>query len=295
MVPSGPLTDGATNAVIARRRLARRLRRYRQRAGLSIDDLARGLECSTAKVSRMETAMSGVRIQDLAAIAALVPVDDSERRELEDLVRAARSREWWNAYTDVYPAGMGAYFGLEDGAATIRAHQTSLIPGLLQTPDYARALMGSAHDVEAQVLERRLALRRRRQLLLDRDSPPAVSLVLDEAVLRRAIGGDRALMADQWEQVLRRAEGSGVVVRILPADAPAHPAEGTTFTVFDFEDDDLTPVVFAEVLGQNLFVEEPTAVRVYLETLATVERIALPPMTSLELIRARLGELRAGG
>jgi len=140
MVPARSDADRATNAVLARRRLAQGLRRYRQRAGLSMEDLARGLECAAAEVSRMETGISGIRIQDLTAITHLIDFDESERRDLEELVRRARGREWWQEFTDVVPPGSGTFFGLEDGAVTIEIHATSLIPGLLQTADYARAL-----------------------------------------------------------------------------------------------------------------------------------------------------------
>ena len=281
----------ATNAVVARRRLAQGVRRYRQRAGLTLEELARGLECSTAKVSRMETGISGIRIQDLSAILGLVQVDDAERRDLEGLVRRARSREWWQEYADLFAPGSGVFFGLEDGATSIRVHCTSLIPGLLQTPGYAGALFGTANDEGAEVAARRLALRLRRQRLLDRDQPPALTVLMDEGVFYRVIGG-REVMAGQWEHILRRMESSGVVVRMIPFVAPAHGAEGVAFTVFDFDDQDLAPVVYAEQLSEIQFVEEPADVKVYLEALGSAERAAASPDASRELMAARVRELR---
>jgi transcriptional regulator with XRE-family HTH domain len=294
MVPARSDADRATNAVLARRRLAQGLRRYRQRAGLTIEDLARGLECSAAKVSRMETGISGIRIQDLTAITHLIDFAESERRDLEELVRRARGREWWQEFTDVVPPGSGTFFGLEDGAATIEIHATSLIPGLLQTADYARALVGSVNGVAPELLARRVALRQRRQRLLDRPDAPRLTVLMDEAVLRRTIG-DGPLMAAQWEHVLRCAESAGVVVQIIRSDAPIHPAEGVGFTLFSFEDQDLSPVVFAEALGQQTFVDEPDPVRVYVDALASAQRVAQAPDISLEMMSKRVNELRTGG
>jgi transcriptional regulator with XRE-family HTH domain len=278
----------ATNAVLARRRLAQGLRRYRQRAGLTIEDLARGLECSGAKVSRMETGIAGIRLHDLAPIARVLTLADAELAELTDLARRARGKEWWHEFTDVVPPDSATFYGLEDGAASIRLHTTSLIPGLLQTADYARALLGAAHDATRAVREPRLELRLRRQRILDRENPPALSALLDEAVLHRVIGGPD-VAARQWRNVLDRVENAGVQVRVIPFGAPVHEAEGITFTIFDFDHEDLTPVVYAEQPVQNLFVDEPEAVDVYAATLAGAESAAASAEESLAMIAARAG------
>ncbi|WP_238430747.1 helix-turn-helix domain-containing protein [Frankia nepalensis] len=280
----------ATNAVVARRRLAQGLRRYRQRAGLTIEDLARHLECSVAKVSRMETGISGIRVQDLTAIVNWIQVTDAERRDLEELVRRARGREWWQEFGDLVPAGAGTFYGLEDGASTIRLHGTSLVPGLLQTRGYAGALLGSMNGTDPDVHARRVALRMRRGRVLERSSPPRLTAVLDQAVLYREIGGPE-VMADQWRHLLDRAAGAGVVVRVVPFAAPPHPADGLTFTIFDFDHPDLTAVVYAEQLSRNTFIEEPREVGVYEAALARAEGAALPADESLELIDARLRAL----
>ncbi|OHV37722.1 MULTISPECIES: helix-turn-helix domain-containing protein [Pseudofrankia] len=284
----------ATNVVVARRRLAQGVRRYRQRSGLTIEELARGLECSAAKVSRMETGISGIRIQDLAAIVSLVEVDEAERRDLEELVRQARGREWWQEYMDLFPAGSATFFGLEDGATSIRVHSTSVVPGLLQTPDYASALFGAVRGARAEAWDRRVALRLRRQRLLDRERPPLLTVLLDEAVLHRVIGGPE-VMAGQWDHILRRVETPGVAVRVIPFTAPAHGAEGVAFTVFGFDDQDLGPVAYAERLGMPRFIEEPTEVEIYVAGLGGAERVAAAPEASRELIAAFAARSRSAG
>ncbi|CAO5158226.1 Transcriptional regulator [Frankia sp. AiPs1] len=277
-----------TNAVLARRRIARGLRRYRQRAGLTIEELARALECSGAKISRMETGIAGVRLHDLPPLARAVGLDDTELAELTELTRRARAKEWWHEFTDLVPPDSATFCGLEDGADRVRIHTTSLVPGLLQTVDYARALLGTAHDATQPVRERRLTLRLRRQHVLDRDSPPAMTVLLDEAVLHREIGGPE-VAAGQWRHVLHRIETSGVRVRVIPFTAPVHQAEGVTFTIFDFDHEDLTPVVYAEQPVQNLFVDDPESVDAYSAALDAAEQAAASAKESLAMISARAG------
>ncbi|WP_322756206.1 helix-turn-helix transcriptional regulator [Frankia sp. Cas3] len=278
----------ATNAVLARRRLAQGLRRYRQRAGLTIEDLARELECSGAKVSRMETGIAGIRLHDVPPIARVLELDDAELAELTELTRRARGKEWWHEFTDVVPPDSATFYGLEDGAASVRLHTTSLIPGLLQTADYARALLGAAHDATRAVWERRLELRLRRQRILDRENPPALTVLLDEAVLHREIGGPD-VTAGQWRHVLHRVETAGVRVRVIPFRAPVHEAEGVTFTIFEFDHEDVTSVVYAEQPVQNLFVDDPEAVGVYAAALAAAESAATSIEDSLAMIAKHAG------
>ncbi|MBL7487285.1 helix-turn-helix domain-containing protein [Frankia sp. AgB1.9] len=291
MLPSRPLTDGATNAVIARRRLAQRLRRYRQRSGLTVEDVARALVCSPSKISRMETAVSGIRVVDLAALAPVLGMVEDEKLGLDVLVRQARVREWWQEYTDVVPAGSGQFFGLEDGAAHIRTHNTSLIPGLLQTADYARALFSTRDAVADERAERMIALRLRRQRLLDGLEPTRLTVLFDEAVLRRVIGG-KAVMSEQWKQILRRIDESGVITRVIPHDADVHPADGLAFTLFEFDDEDLPPVVFAELLEEMTFIDDPHGVARYAKALAGAEGAAASAADSRQLIVDRIAELR---
>lgn len=280
-----------TNPVIARRCLALSLGRYRQRAGLTAQELARGMECSAAKISRMEAGIVGVRKEDVEAFALVVDVLADERVSMIEMVRAARQRGWWwEDFADAVPPGSSTFYGLEDGATSIDQHATSLVPGLLQTPDYAKALIGSVQGVSPELAERRLTLRMRRQQILDRAEPPQLTVLLDEAVLFREIG-DRNVMIGQWRYLLRRAATSNVVIRVVPFRAAVHPAEGVGFMVLGF-DEIMTPVVYAEQPSRNIFIDDPPEVEVYLDALAGAERAAATPDQSLARIEARIRETK---
>ncbi|CAO5255788.1 helix-turn-helix domain-containing protein [Frankia sp. AgKG'84/4] len=278
------------NAVVARRRLALGLRQHRLRAGLTLEELAHRMECSPAKISRMETGISGVRLQDLKMIAEVMSLRPADRDMMIALMRQSRNHEWWHEYTDIVPPASATFYGLEDGAPIIRQHSTSLVPGLLQTADYARALITSVDGISADLAERRLALRRRRQLVLGRPDPPRLTVILDEAVLFRVIGGP-AVMAEQCMNLLHQAETGQVHVQVVPFDADTHPAEGVAFILFEFEEDGGGPVVFAEQLSRNTFIDENEEVAVYRSAMAGAQRVALTRELSLQAIAERAGML----
>ncbi|GAA4535206.1 helix-turn-helix transcriptional regulator [Pseudonocardia xishanensis] len=280
----------ARNAVVGRLRLASGLRRHRLSAGLTLDDVAQRLECSPAKVSRMETGAVGANVQDVRAIAELLGLGDAERELMTELAREARSRGWWQEFADVVPAGSATFYGLEDGAARIEQHTTSLVPGLLQTRGYARALLESASAAGSAVVERRLELRMRRQQVLSRQDRPAVTVLLDEAVLHRPVGG-LAVMAEQLSSLLAMSSASTVDLRILPFSAGAHASAGVGFSLFGF-DDRVPPVVFAEQLSRNLFVDDPGEVQIYRRSLMDSTEKALAPEATRDMISGRLRALR---
>jgi transcriptional regulator with XRE-family HTH domain len=174
---------------VGRRRLAVELRRLRTTAGLTIQDVATAMECSVGKVSRVETGLVTARIQDVREMLDLYSVPEPERAALLDLVRQSRMKAWWHAYGDVVPPESAKYYGLEDGAATIREYGSVLVPGLLQTEQYAAALMSATQDDEPTVTQRRLELRMRRQQLLTREDPPSVEVILHEPVLHNTMTG----------------------------------------------------------------------------------------------------------
>ncbi|MGQ0482927.1 MAG: helix-turn-helix domain-containing protein [Pseudonocardia sp.] len=283
MAPSG-------SPVLGRRRLANDLRRLRLDADRTIADVAGHLECSAAKVSRMETGTVGVRIQDLRALADLYGLEECEREQLYALVRQARQRAWWHEFADVYPPESDTLYGLEDAAASIKQHSSSLIPGLLQTERYARALIGSAAPPPT-VLERRVQLRLRRQRVLTRPRPPEGHFVVDEAVLRRDVGG-RDVMSEQLDRLVEVGRRSNVAVQVLEFGAGVHPAVGVAFAIFDFAVKNVTPVVYQEQLSRNSYLDDPEEVEIYLSAWNTACRVASPVERSHELISSRARELR---
>lgn len=272
--------------VAGRRTLAADLRRLRLATGRTIDDVAGHLGCSPAKVSRMETGAVKVGLSDLRVALELYGVADSERAALFDLARSARTRGWWEEFSDVVPQRSATFFGLEDAAVTIESHCTSLVPGLLQTEAYARALIGSPPDVPARVVRRRVALRMRRRVLLDRPAGPHLHVVLDEAVLHRRIGG-AAVMDEQLEHLRAVARRPRVRLQVLEFAAGAHTAAGVGFTVFGFADG--PPVVFRELLDANTFLDGAGEVAFYRAAMDEAARRAARPRRSSELVSARIG------
>jgi Domain of unknown function (DUF5753)/Helix-turn-helix domain len=281
----------AGSPVVGRRQLALDLRRLRAASGRTIDDVAHHLECSAAKVSRMETGAVRVGLSDLRTVLELYGVIGAEREALLALARQSRRRGWWHEFADVVPPGSAIFYGLEDGAATIGQHSTSLVPGLLQTPEYAGALVGSVPGIAEAVRRRRLDLRLRRQQLLARAQPPTLTMVLDEAVLRREVGGP-AVMAAQVAHLCAVARRPHVRLQVLPFSAGAHAAAGVSFTVFGFAEPGETPVAFREQLDANSFLDRPDQVAFYTDALAQACRVAADPERSSMLLAARLEELR---
>ena len=280
---SGPVAD--------RRRLAADLRRYRSASGRTVEDVARYLECSPAKVSRMETGVVKVGVQDLRALLELYDIDGAARDALFARARESRQRGWWHEFADVVPPGSARFYGLEDAAVTIAQHCASLVPGLLQTRRYAEALIGSVPGVDAPLAEQRVALRMRRQQLLDRDAPPRLHVVLDEAVLCRRVGGP-AVLAEQLRHLLAVAQRPAVTMQVVEFDAATHPAVGVSFTVFGLDGaTDADQVVFREQLDANSFVEHPDQVAIYTVALAEAARAAASPGRSHEIVREHLARL----
>ncbi len=283
------MNDGAGPAV-ERRRLALELRRLRGEAHRTIHEVAQRLECSAGKVSRIETGAVGARVQDVREMLDLYGIHGHRREALLELVRRSRRRAWWHNYTDVVPPDSAKFYGLEDGAVTIDEHRIVLVPGLLQTERYARALIGAATDVPAEVIERRIALRRQRKRLLDRPDPPRITVVLGEAALHEQIGGPWVL-AEQLRYLVEVAARPNVAIRVRPYSAGAHPAAGVPFTVFGFADPADPRVVYVELPTRNIHIETDGEVDSYVAAFATARDGALSCPESARFIAAAADHL----
>ena len=224
----------AGSPTMRRRRLARELARLREDRGMTIREAAGALEWDPSKLSRVEGLQRGIIVRDVRRLLDLYQVTDEAQREaLFELARQARQRGWWQAYADVMPSEYATLIGLEAEAAEIRTYQPELVHGLLQTEDYARAVIraGRPGDTAAEV-DRRVEIRMTRQQILDRDDPPRVRVVLNEGAVRRLVGG-REVMRAQLAQAGRRPgpgqrDGPGAAVhrRGAPGDGvgPVRPA-----------------------------------------------------------------------
>jgi transcriptional regulator with XRE-family HTH domain len=234
------------------RRLMRELKRLRETSGLSPDEAARRLDFSVSKLYRIENGKARVDHDDLEDMLDLYDVRSPERDALVALGRDSRRRGWWTTYKDVFT---GSYVGLESDAARVQV-ASHLVPGLFQTADYARAVIGAtAPWLTADDVERRVAARlARQQAVLSRDSPPEIHAVLDEAVLHRAIGGT-AVMAAQLAVLAKASTQPGVTVQVVPFGAGSHAALEGDFVILAFPDPEDPPVVYAEGIFGDLYLE----------------------------------------
>ena len=270
---------------VRRRRLGMELRRLRESSSLMIEDVAKHLECSMSRVSRIETGKSVARIRDVRDMLDLYRVgDETQREQLLTLAKDAQQRGWWTEYESVLSAGLDTYVGLEASAASIRSFQTHLIPGLLQTEEYSRALIKVGQPTESSVnIDRMISLRRRRQAMLADAGTLEMWAVLDEAVLRRPIGG-HAVMRAQLARLLEVDELPSVTIQVLPFTRGAHPGLGGAFTIIGFPDPTDLDVVYVDSPAGNIFLEKDRDVRRHTTWFDHLRAAALPPDESTDFI-----------
>jgi transcriptional regulator with XRE-family HTH domain len=259
-----------------RRRLRIELRRSRNAAGLTQRHVADALEWSPSKVIRIESGQVGVSVTDLRALADLYRVNDPERLgELETLARGSR-RQPFADYRDVLSADTIKFFGLEASASLIRHVQPLVVPGLLQTEDYTRALL-HAYGIEAKAIDRVVESRRERQELFDRAEPPQVFTILDEAVLRRQVGGP-TMMNRQLQHLLSLADRPQVTIQIVPFSAGAYEAIQGPFVHLEFPDVNDPDVVFLDRQRDSAtFIDNPEITGLYQVSFIALEDLAAPP------------------
>ena len=247
---------------VRRRRLALELRRLREAAKLTCEEVAEQLECSASKISRVETGRVSVSPRDVRDILEIYGVPDVQRDALVQLARESRQKGWWHAYGDSVQPHFATYLGLESAASEIRIYEVNLIPGLLQTEEYARAVItaGMVNSPRAEV-ERQVALRMERQRLTI-TSPPKVWAVLDEAALRRQVGGSE-VMRPQLEYLRELGGLRNVSLQVIPFGGGAHPAMGRPFVILVFGEEADPDVVYLEDLTSALWVENVEEVHRY--------------------------------
>ena len=248
---------------VRRRRLALELRRLREAARLTCEEVADHLECSASKISRVETGRVSVSPRDVRDMLDLYGVPTAQRESLVQLARDSRQKGWWHAFSDTMQPQFATFVGLESAASEIRIYEVSLIPELLQTEDYARAVIRSGMmNTPKEDVERQVALRMARQPAITREDPPKVWAVLDEAALRRQVGG-AGLMRMQLEHLLARAAMPNVAIQVIPFGGGAHPAMGRPFIILVFPERVDTDVVYLEDLTSALYLEDVAEVDRY--------------------------------
>jgi transcriptional regulator with XRE-family HTH domain len=258
------------------------LRRRREGAGITIDIVAEQLECSASKISRIETGHTTATPRDVRDILGVYGVVGAEQEELIQISREARQKGWWHPYTAVLT---GAYVGLEQAARSIRAYEQQVVPGLLQTEEYAKAMIRAARpDITLEEVDRRVRVRLNRQSLLSQDDAIDLWVVLDEAVLSRPIGGDEVMRA-QLERLVEAAELPNVTLQLLPFEAGAHAGMDGTFAILDFPEPGDPDVVYAENATGGLFLEKSEELRKYIFIFDHIRAAALRPEESVNMIR----------
>jgi transcriptional regulator with XRE-family HTH domain len=266
---------------IRRRRLGAELRRRREAAGVTIDGVAEKLECSASKISRIETGHTSATPRDVRDMLEIYGVLGAESDELVQIAREARQKGWWHPYSTVLT---GAYVGLEAAAESVRAYEQQVVPGILQTEDYAKAMIRAARpDITLDEVDRRVTVRLARQSLLHQDDPLDVWIVLDEAVVSRPVGGD-AVMRAQLERLVEAADLPNVTLQILPFEAGAHAGMDGTFAILDFPEPSDPDVVYAENATGGLFLEKSDELRKYVFIFDHIRAAALRPEESVAYI-----------
>ncbi|MER6715045.1 helix-turn-helix transcriptional regulator [Streptomyces sp. NPDC000877] len=273
---------------VRRRKLGAELRALRTSAGLTSGEAARLVGWHQSKVSRIETGTSGVKPADVRLLLDAYGVADSQLRELLMVLAGSEDSDgrhhWWHAYRGVLPPTYRDFISLESQASAMRTLETTVVPGLLQTPEYARAVTRAAVEgLSEDRLDTLVEVRLARQDVLRADPPLELSAVLDEAVLRREVGGP-GVMARQLERLVEAARLPQVRLQVLPFAAGAHIGVTGPFVVFSFSSTSDLDVVVLDHLTSSLYLERKEDLRAYTEAFNTLQIHALSPEDSLDFI-----------
>jgi transcriptional regulator with XRE-family HTH domain len=266
---------------LRRRQLGMALRRLREDSGLTIEQVADRLRCSISKISRIETGATGVNTKDVHDLATLYAVPFSDVETLVEMASEAKQKGWWQLYGTVLTTG---YVGLEAAADAIHTYEALVVPGLLQTEDYARAMIRAARpDIDEEDLEKRVRVRMNRGSLLRQDDPPTLWVVLDEAVLHRPVGGPD-VMREQLAYLIVGADLPTVTLQVLPFAAGAHAGMDGTFTMLLYTQPANQNLVFAANAAGGLFLEKDEELHRYAFIFDYLRSSALRPDESVEMI-----------
>jgi len=271
--------------------LGSQLRMLREVKGITREEAGYAIRASGSKISRMELGRVSFKERDVTDLLRLYGVDEDEAATLGELAIQANSPGWWHKYGDVLPDWFQVYVGLEEAASLIRLYEVQFVPGLLQTADYARAVVrlgqpGAAPDE----IERRISLRLARQELLTKPGGPRLWAIVDEAALRRPIGG-REVMRAQLVQLLEATEQPQVTLQVMPFRSGGHAAEAGAFTIMRFPEPDLPDVVYLEQLTSALYLDKRDDVEKYTEVMERLSVEAESPERSVHILSGMLEEV----
>ena len=284
-MPGPSQEEFPVEATVLRMLLGAQLRRLREAAGISAEKAGYSIRGSRSKISRMETGRVGLKVRDVEDLLTMYGVaDERERAKVITLARRSREPEWWAQYNDILPDWFETYLGLESAATSIRTFEMQFVPGLLQTEGYARAVTTLGHQTASpEEIERRVGLRLGRQELLSRTQPPRIWAVMDEAVLRRPIGGSPVMRA-QLRRLTEAARLPHVTLQVVPFARGGHAGASGSFSILRFEERDLPDVVYIEQLTSAVYLDQRADVEHYLEVVDQLSGEALTPAETMRFI-----------
>lgn len=288
--------DGASGGspTVLRIMLGGQLRQLREARRISRETAGYEIRASESKISRMELGRVGFKERDVADLLTLYGVvDEAERAAVIALTRRANSPGWWHRYGDILPSWFQPYLGLEASAAVIRTYEVKFVPGLLQTADYARAVVLLGHERASPTeIEHRVQLRmERRQRVFDRPGGgPQIWAVVDEATLRRPVGGPEVMRA-QLESLIEATTNSRIRLQVIPFSSGGYAAAGGPFTVLRFRDEELPDMVYIELLTSALYLDKREETNDYVLMMDRLAVEAEPPARTVEIIEEALADL----
>ncbi len=285
-----------TSPTVFRRQLGRELRALRENAGYTIEAAAKRMELSRSKYGRVEHGMVSVRSLDVQQMCEVFGASAQLTKALVELAKKTRERGWWHSFNNVMPETFELYVGLESTASMLRQYDSELVPGLMQTEAYAAELFRADNPgMENAVIERRVALRVKRQRVLFRVDPPAaqVSVTLSEAILRRPIGG-RAVMADQLAHLNELGTLPNVTIQVVPFSAGLHAGVmSRPFTILHFLDATEPPTVYVDGYAGDLYLEKKDQVDQYDRAFREIVNRSLSEQASRDLIAGAVKEYQS--
>ncbi|ELP67955.1 helix-turn-helix domain-containing protein [Streptomyces turgidiscabies] len=266
--------------------LGRRLQELREAAGLKREEAARVLRVAPATVRRMEMAEVSLKIPYVHVLLTAYGVPEDEVAMFVDLAEEANAPGWWQRFSDVLPDWFSMHVSLEGSARLIRSYEPHFVPGLLQTPEYARAVMeaGTIGHTGPEAVERHVSLRMARQKLLTREHPPHLWVIIDETVLRRPVSIDGQVMRDQLDRLLDVSESGHVTIQVAEFLDGPHPGTSAPFELFRFAEPELPDMVYTEYLTGALYLDSRREVAAHLEVLDHMTAGAASAQRTKEII-----------
>ncbi|GHG17564.1 MULTISPECIES: helix-turn-helix domain-containing protein [Streptomyces] len=281
--------NGAGGSVVRRILLGSQLRRLRESRGITREAAGYSIRASESKISRMELGRVSFKARDIEDLLTLYGVtEETERGALLGLAREANLAGWWHSFGDVLPGWFQTYIGLEAAASLIRVYEVQFVHGLLQTEEYAHAVVSRGMPGASRAeIDRRVALRLERQKVLVSERAPHFHVILDEAALRRPYG-DRAVMRGQLKHLIEVSEHPGVTLQVMPFSFGGHAGESGSFTMLSFPESDLSDVVYLEQLTGALYLDKREEVAQYAAVMEKLAKDSPDPAESRDLLRGLL-------